>query len=92
MTGNCHVRFGEQVKALTLLVLLKQIQSFFGVGGVRLENRRRAVIFRVSSIEDSFNYIIPHFDKYPLLTKKREDFVLFKSAIELMKKKRASLG
>ena len=43
--------------------------------------------YRVSSVEVLINSIIPHFDKYPLLTQKRGDFVLFKSAVELMKKK-----
>jgi hypothetical protein len=32
------------------------------------------------------NIIIPHFDKYPLITQKRADFILFKSIIEVMKK------
>lgn len=30
------------------------------------------------------NHIIPHFDKYPLNTKKKADFLLFKSVIELI--------
>jgi hypothetical protein len=34
------------------------------------------------------NIIIPHFDKYGLLTKKRADFILFKSIIELMNEKK----
>jgi hypothetical protein len=33
------------------------------------------------------NVIIPHFDKYPLLTQKRADFLLFKSIVELINKK-----
>jgi hypothetical protein len=31
--------------------------------------------------------IIPHFEKYPLLTKKSADFILFKQVVELMSKK-----
>ena len=34
--------------------------------------------------EKIINIIIPHFQKYPLITKKRGDFELFSSAIELM--------
>jgi hypothetical protein len=30
------------------------------------------------------NVIIPFFDKYPLITQKRADFILFKQAIELI--------
>jgi hypothetical protein len=38
----------------------------------------------VKSTKDIFSSIIPHFDKYPLLTKKRADFELFKAIIELI--------
>ena len=30
------------------------------------------------------NVIIPHFDKYPLITQKRADFELFKTAFEII--------
>ena len=66
-------------------MLLKQIKSFFGVGEISLDNKRKAVAYRVSSIEVLINSIIPHFYKYPLLTQKWGDFVLFKSAVELMR-------
>jgi len=33
------------------------------------------------------NVIIPHFDKLPLTTQKKADFLLFKSALELINKK-----
>jgi len=29
-------------------------------------------------------FIIPHFEKYPLLTQKSADFILFKQIVELM--------
>ncbi len=40
--------------------------------------------FRVSSREDIFNIVIPHFEKYPLITQKKEDFELFKSILAKM--------
>lgn len=43
-------------------------------------------LFRVTKLKDLTEVIIPHFDKYPLLTKKRADFLLFKLVIELMNK------
>ena len=61
--------------------------DLFGVGGISLDNTRNMAAFRVSSISDLTNVIIPHFNKYPLLTQKHADFMLFKSAIELMSKK-----
>lgn len=33
------------------------------------------------------NVIIDHFEKYPLLTKKREDFILFTQIVTLRNKK-----
>lgn len=72
--------------------MLKQIHSFFGVGAISLDNKRNAVAFRVGSTSDFNNVIIPHFDKYPLLTQKHADFILFKSALELMSKKEHLTG
>ena len=43
--------------------------------------------FRVHSIKDITNVIIPHFDNYPLLTKNYSDYMLFKNVINLMLEK-----
>jgi hypothetical protein len=43
--------------------------------------------YRVSSIE-ALEKIIEHFDKYPLQTKKRADFELFKSVVMMVKSKK----
>ena len=40
-------------------------------------------------MQDLTNVIIPHFNKYPLITKKREDFLLFNYALEIINKKEA---
>lgn len=40
--------------------------------------------YSVSSIKDLVKIIIPHFLKYPLLTQKGADFILFKQIVELM--------
>jgi len=42
----------------------------------------------VNYINDLNNVIIPHFIKYPLLTQKKVDILLFKTIIELMKTKK----
>jgi len=41
----------------------------------------------VQFLVDINNIIIPHFNKYPLLTQKRTDFEFFKLIIDLMNKK-----
>jgi hypothetical protein len=44
----------------------------------------------VKYIKELTNIIIPHFDKYPLITQKRVDFELFKLCIDLLNKKEHS--
>lgn len=63
--------------------LLKRIQSFFGVGKITIR-KDRSVYFTVNTLKDLTNVIIPHFEKYPLLTKKQADYVLFKEIIGIM--------
>lgn len=62
--------------------LLKQIQSFFCVGGIHFKTSQ-SLQFQVSSIKD-LKVIIDHFDKYPLITKKFSDYKLFKEAFYLV--------
>lgn len=72
------------------LLLLEKLKSFFNVGTIRLKKKKDnindTVIFSVQSIKYLTNSIIPHFNKYPLLTQKRADFILFKEIIDLMNK------
>jgi hypothetical protein len=53
---------------------IKQIQLFFGVGTINIKKTKGSVIFSIQSIKDLTNVIIPYFEKYPLITKKRADF------------------
>ena len=66
------------------LALLELIKAFFGVGTIGVQGQK-CVQLRVYSIED-LEVIISHFDKYPLLTKKCSDYILFKKAFELVKR------
>lgn len=64
-------------------VLLKQIKSYFSeIGAISIN--KQSVIYTVSSIEDFNKIIIPHFERYPLLTQKRSDFELFKKIVYLI--------
>jgi len=65
--------------------LLHKINSFFGVGKVYIKSESTAS-YVVSSIKDIYSVIIPHFDKYPLHTRKQADFLLFKSVLDLINK------
>jgi LAGLIDADG endonuclease len=42
-------------------------------------------VFIVSSVLELTNTIIPHYDNYPLITKKKEEFELFKEVVQIMK-------
>lgn len=71
--------------------LMTQIQKFFGgIGYISNPNKNTTVEFRVSTMKDIVNVIIPHFDNYPLLTKKYSDYVLFKNILKLMLEKNHS--
>ncbi len=68
--------------------LIINIQEYFGgIGHVSKPNNNSTVEFRVTTINDITNVIIPHFDNYPLLTKKYSDYTLFKKIINLMLEK-----
>ena len=67
--------------------LLKKIQIFFKSAGNIQINADDSISYVVTSIKDISNHIIPHFEKYPLLTQKQADFELFKKVVELMKNK-----
>jgi hypothetical protein len=65
------------------LSLLLQIQEYFGgIGSIGKSGSM--VFYSVSSLKDLTNIIIPHFDKYYLLTQKAADFMLFKHITKLM--------
>jgi hypothetical protein len=71
-------------KDLNILNIIKQ---FFGNIGGSILNRNTNKISRfvVASLDDILNIIIPHFDKYPLLTQKRADYILFKEVALIIK-------
>jgi hypothetical protein len=64
------------------LVLLTRIRDFFGVGTISTgEPNKDTVRYIIRKLEDITAVVIPHFDKYPLLSHKRADFLLFKAAV-----------
>jgi hypothetical protein len=66
------------------LLLLRKIQSFFGVGIISERKDKNIVVYSIQSIRDIIEVIIPHFDRYPLITQKKADYLLFKQAIVLL--------
>lgn len=58
--------------------IILMIEKYFDCGGVRYSKRDQNYKFEVRSVDDLIKKVIPHFEKYPLLTSKKEDFDVFK--------------
>lgn len=67
-------------------VILEQIKATLGNIGNISQQGSDAIRFRVQSIKDLF-FVIDHFDKFPLITQKRGDYILWKSIVEIMQEK-----
>lgn len=65
--------------------LLHALKKFFGAGVVRVNHDDRYEL-RIRSIQHLNEKVIPHFDKYPLLTQKKFDFIKFKRIVNLINK------
>lgn len=52
-----------------------------GVGIIIFENNRNVASYVVKKPKELFEIVIPHFDKYPLITQKKADFLLFKKVV-----------
>jgi hypothetical protein len=65
--------------------LLELIQLFFGVGKI-FNLGKDSIQYRVTSHKD-LAVIIDHFDKFPLITKKHADFLLFKEIANIVSRK-----
>lgn len=64
------------------LDLLQQIQKFFDCGNIRFSKRDQIYKYEVRNIDELRKKIIPHFEKFPLMTIKRNDFQIFKQICE----------
>ena len=83
---------GWQVKGIFKISLHKKdrkilelITRTLGVGKI-YKRGKHYLEYRVSSVKD-LKVIINHFDKYPLITKKLGDYILFKQSVYLIEKK-----
>ena len=63
--------------------LLESLKSKLGVGHIS-KSGNKAVMYAVDSIKE-IPVIINHFDKYPLITKKLSDYLIFKNCFNIIK-------
>ena len=84
LRAQLKFQIGLHTKDLNLLYLLQQ--HLGGIGSIYLARNRDIVNYSIDSIED-LNKLIIHLEKYPLLTQKAADFLLFKQAVKLVNNK-----
>ena len=77
-------QIGLHTKDLNLLYLLQH--HLDGIGSIHLHRSRDIVNYSIDSIEH-LNKLILHLDKYPLLTQKAADYLLFKQGVKLFNNK-----
>ena len=63
---------------------MEEIQLFFkGVGKIN-KSSEDTLSLDIRSIQELYSVILPHFDKYPLISQKKSDFELFKRVINII--------
>jgi hypothetical protein len=67
------------------IAILKDIKSYLGVGKIN-QKSNGSCVYSIRALNE-ISVLIDHFDKYPLITKKYADYLLFKSAYEIIKNK-----
>lgn len=67
------------------LSLLEDIQKTLGVGKIS-KSKNLSAVYAVDSITE-IPIVIAHFDKYPLITQKKSDYLLFRQCFEIIKQK-----
>lgn len=66
------------------LDLILKLKNFWGVNVGKIVNFKDTCTYRVDKLTEIYEIIIPHFDKYPLVTQKLADYILFKEIVSLM--------
>lgn len=81
----CRFQITQHIRDLELM---KLFYKFFDCGAVyvRLNSSQRCD-FVVQDINLLLSKIIPHFDSYPIFNLKKEDYICFKQALDIIKSK-----
>jgi LAGLIDADG endonuclease len=64
--------------------VLHAIASYFGCGSIRPDTSDKTLKWETRRLEDILDRVIPHFERYPLLSSKRYDFDRFASVCQAM--------
>ena len=64
--------------------VLHAIQAYFGCGSIRPDRSDRTLKWETRRLEDILGRVVPHFERYPLLSGKQYDFDRFASICRSM--------
>ena len=64
--------------------VLIRLEDYFGCGSIRPDRSDRTLKWETRRLEDLLGRVIPHFERYPLLSSKRLDFEAFASICRMM--------
>lgn len=68
--------------------ILIDLQNYFNCGNIYFDNQKEnAYKFSINKIDDIIEKVLPHLDKYPLLTSKYLDYQDFKKVALILKEK-----
>jgi hypothetical protein len=68
--------------------ILEKLRGFFGCGSLVPKGPRSSVVtYSVHARKDLESVIIPFFERYPLISRKHEDFLKFSEVVRLMQGK-----
>nr|NP_150345.1 orf252 [Rhizophydium sp. 136]AAK84275.1 orf252 [Rhizophydium sp. 136] len=65
-----------------MLIYYTKLKKYFGVGKVFIKSYRPIAVYKVTSLSELKNIIIPHFFNFPLKSKKFSDFFLWAKVVE----------
>ena len=66
------------------LELVRDLQTFFGCGWIRESKSDRTFKYEARSIDDLIEFVVPHFERYPLRGAKARCFGAFKSVCRMI--------
>ena len=87
---NCFKYYSEARLEIHLhikdIIILESIKAYFDTAG-SIVKRKNSASLVICSIEEIIKVVLPHFNNYPLITKKYADYLLFLDAVYLIKNK-----
>lgn len=64
--------------------VLHIIKEFWKCGSIRPDRSDRTLKYEVRNVSELVGKVIPHFERYPLISSKQREFLAFKKICELM--------